>query len=309
MNQSAAHQSSMHRIPGRRTLGAPGDRSTAIPVLLLGVPLLLLSLFSSWAFGATILWSADHETSDLSQWTGDGNGGIWISSTAEAKISTAHSHSGRYANALTIYNANGATSPSPGVRMARVGTTSDPNRLPDAAYYSVWYYFPQVVRPANWWNLFQWKRRFVRPDGSSSSDPVYDVNIGNRTDGTMYFYLYSHVGNDGKYETQGVGIKASSPVNIPVNQWVNLECYYLWSIEQTGRVTCWQDNQPIMDVRNVITEFSYGDVSRPRQWTVNNYSSQTDPPTQTIYIDDAAISESRMITNPSPSPPTNLLSR
>ncbi len=243
---------------------------------------------------APVLWSADHESGDLSQWTGNELGGIWITSTADAEITTAHAHSGRYAVALTIYNANGRENESPGVRLARIGTAADPHSLPREAYYSVWYYFPQVVLPALWWNIFQWKRKYVLADGTASSDPVYTVNIANRPNGRMYLYLYRHVGKDGRYNTAGVGLEAAADIDLPVNQWVHFECDYLWSSTHTGRVACWQDGQPIWDIKNVITEYDYGQVDQPRQWTVNNYSEKTDPPTQTIYIDDAMISSIRM---------------
>jgi hypothetical protein len=242
---------------------------------------------------AGILWSADHETGDFSQWKDDNAGGIWLSSSGNAEISTDEAHSGRYSAALTIYNAEGMDE-SPGVRLARIGTELDPNNLPTEAYYSVWYYFPQIVRPTVFWNVFQWKRRFVRKDGSASSDPVYVVDVGNRDNGAMYFYLYNHVGRDGAYETPGVGGKAASSINIPLNRWVHFECYYRWSTTDTGRVTCWQDGEQIMDVQDVVTEFDYGDIDNPRQWTVNNYSSQTRPSTQTIYVDDAVISTTRI---------------
>jgi Polysaccharide lyase len=246
---------------------------------------------------AAILWSADHETGDFSQWESPntaGDTGIWISGQADAKIVTTHKRSGQYGNALTIYNADGDNpDDAPGVRMARVGTLADPHNLPQGGYYSVWYYFPQIVRSAVWWNVFQWKRAWVSGN-TGSSDPVLTGNIGNRAKGNMYLYLYNHVGSDGKYNTSGVGEIAFAPIDLPVGTWVHVECYYLWSTRKTGRITCWQDGVQIWDLQNIITEFNYGAIPNPRQWTINNYSDYTDPATQTIYIDDAVISTERV---------------
>jgi hypothetical protein len=279
--------------------------------------LLILLLFfgpicgSFTTTSAAILWSADHETGNLSQWASPnttGGTGVWISGRADAKVVTTHKRSGRYGTALTIYNADGNNSEGqPGVRMARVGTLADPHKLPAAGYYSVWYYFPRIIRPSVWWNVFQWKRRFVYADGSATSDPVLTVNIDNRGGGNMFFYLYNHVGTDGRYMTPGNGVIVSASIDIPINTWFHFECYYQWATAPTGRITCWQDGVQIWDLQNIITEYSYGNVSDPWQWTVNSYSDNTRPVTHTIYIDDAAISTERVgaKTTP-PAPATNL---
>jgi hypothetical protein len=235
---------------------------------------------------AGILWSADHETGDLSQWDD-----VAISSTAEAYPSTGYAHSGRYSVALAVRNAIGADE-SPGVRMTKT-TISTSNTLPDEGYYSVWYYFPQAVQPDEWWNIFQWKRVWVR-DKKTWSDPVYTINVADRPDGSMYLYLYSQVGEDGGYGTPGVGSRADSAIDLPTNRWVHLECYYRWSLAPDGRIACWQDGLKIWDVTGLITDYDYGDVPYPRQWSVNNYTNATDPPTHTLYIDDAAISTERI---------------
>src|SRR6266550_4717211 len=56
-------------------------------------------------------------------------------------------------------------------------------------HYSVWYYFPRRYIPNGnppWWNVFQWKSK--RGD---AIDPFFALNVGNRPDGSMYFYLYN----------------------------------------------------------------------------------------------------------------------
>jgi chitodextrinase len=227
---------------------------------------------------AAILWSAAHETGNLSQWDGE-----WNSGNADSIITTTYAHGGSYAVAETV-NGNAGT------RMAK--DTVNGALLPDG-YYSVWYYFPQVVRAPDWWNIFQFKRA-TYPYGAGSN-PVFTVNVGNRASGEIYTYLYQHVGSDGQYNTAGQGVKAQATINIPTNRWMHFECYYKWAKTTTGQLTCWQDGQQIWDLQNVITEYNYAqDDNRMRQWSVNNYTSGTIPSTQTIYIDDAAISTSRL---------------
>lgn len=235
-----------------------------------------------------ILWSADHESGSLfAEWQQ-----VWISGQADATIRLSESDPRNFSVALTISNADGR-SPEPGVRLAKVATPHTPTSLPTSAYYSVWYYFPEVVSAPQWWNVLQWKRAW-QVGRIRGSDPVYTINIGNRPDGAMYFYLYTHVGDDGGYNTAGVGPIALAPVNITLNRWTHLECGYVWSFDWTGTVRCWQDGAEIWNLTGLKTEFSeqkYLDhATYPRQWTVNNYASQTVPETHTLYVDNAAIS-------------------
>ncbi|MFB3820217.1 MAG: hypothetical protein ACE147_21380, partial [Candidatus Methylomirabilales bacterium] len=205
--------------------------------------------------------------------------------------------------------ANGRSSPEPGVRLAKVDTPYTPASLPTSAYYSVWYYFPQVVAAPHWWNVFQWKQAW-QAGTTRSSDPVYTINVGNRPDGPMYFYLYRHVGADGRYNTAGAGPIASAPFNIAPGRWTHLECAYVWSAAWNGTVQCWQDGAEIWNKTALKTEFDerkYLDhATNSRQWSVNNYAGLTLPETHTLYVDDAAISTVPVghpaVAAPSPAP-------
>lgn len=240
-----------------------------------------------------VLWSADVETGDLSQWevevypdTGWPLGGVWLSGAGTAEVSNEVAHSGDYSVALTVDGDGGA-------RMARRSLWNDPN-LPDDAYYSVWYYFPYAFQVYDYQNAFQWKRAFYLEDGTGTSEPVYSVNIDDRPDGSIYFLLNDKVGEDGGYKTDGWGNRAEATINIPVGQWVHLECRYRWSTEPDGLVQCWQDGVELWRVEDVITDFDFGWIEHPRQWSVNNYSDGMNPRQVTFYIDDPAISEERL---------------
>lgn len=239
--------------------------------------------------GDNILWSADHELGDFSQWKAEGYDGIWISGKAKAEITTQHARSGKYSAALTVFDAAGGS--TPGVRLAKTQTESSPP-LPEEAYYSAWYYFPQQVQVTQWWIIFQFKQHGT----SWGSDPTYTINVDNRTDGRMNLYAYRHIGNDGGYMTRGHGVAAQADTDIPTGRWWHLECYYKWSRDSDGHLTCWQDGTLIWDLQNIRTEYDYGwpRDGRPYQWTVNNYTAGTSPSSHTIYVDDAAISRTRI---------------
>jgi hypothetical protein len=141
-----------------------------------------------------------------------------------------------------------------------------------ALWYRVWYYFPQRYSVRSWWNVFQWKSKRV----TGAVDPFFILNVGNRPDGSMFFYLY-----DWQQRTS----RAQTLKNIPVGTWFSLEAFYRCAGDGTGQVTIWQDDVLLFDVANVRTRYPDGDC----QWSVNNYSDSITPKPATIYIDDAEI--------------------
>jgi Polysaccharide lyase len=255
---------------------------TAFPSRILGV--LKRTLVGTHAGPAasppsgTVLWSADMETSDLSQWSlpdGPGGpnagGGVFDSGTSVASVDAVSvAHSGLHSAKLYINTLN-----SPGVSTsgARLFRWLEPQTHSDL-YYSVWYYFPQRYTPnANppWWNVFQWKSK-----RGETSDPFFALNVGNRSDGSMYVYLYDQNAKASYSQT----IK-----NIPIGQWFHIEAFYKCAGDKTGHVTFWQDGTQLFDVSKAQTRYADGNCS----WSVNNYAASLNPPTATIYVDDAAI--------------------
>ena len=289
------------------TLKAPEKRLATLPIRLSLLGLLLIALVVAFraGIGATlpakifgrfnhklpaltspsppiqygsVLWSADMETGDLSQWSRpdvpggpNAGGGVFDSGTSIATVDARSvAHSGLHSAKLYINTLN-----SPGISTsgARLFRWLEPQTHSDL-YYSVWYYFPQSYVPnANppWWNVFQWKSK--RGD---ASDPFFALNIGNRSDGSMYVYLYD----------QNAKASYSQTVkNIPIGQWFHMEAFYKCAGDKTGHVTFWQDGTQLFDVPNVQTRYADGNCA----WSVNNYSASLNPPTATIYVDDAAI--------------------
>ncbi len=228
--------------------------------------------------GQQILWSADHETGDLSQWyspskapDGKHNGGVYNTGIADTVASKDFAHSGSWSAKMTIST---PSRPSSGTRLFRWGELRSHPQL----YFRVWYYFPRLYRPTEYWNVFQWKSK---NSDNSVNDPFFVLNVGNRRDGTMFLYLV----NWQKRKTYH-----QSVADIPVGKWFEVEAFYSCAADNTGRVTFWQDKHLLFDVPDVQTRYSFGDC----QWSVNNYSSGLTPSTATIYVDDAAIATRRI---------------
>jgi hypothetical protein len=161
-DESGAH--SEKSAPRRPRRGPPvhvGSALGAAAILLaVGVSLALSSLVTSGvapAATARILWSADTETGNLSQWIGDDGGGVYNTGTGEVGVDSTRAHSGRHSLRFSIAGADGTTG-NQATRIFR-WRTADDSPLPDDAYYSAWYLFPDTWRPARFWNVFQWKTK------------------------------------------------------------------------------------------------------------------------------------------------------
>ncbi|HEV8523293.1 MAG TPA: heparin lyase I family protein [Terriglobales bacterium] len=217
------------------------------------------------------LWSADHETGDLSQWnlpgenwSGDG-GGEFNSGTADSRPSQDYAKSGKWSVRMTINTAGPSTS---GTRLFRWAEPLQHKTL----RYSAWFYFPRSYSVPAWWIIFQWKSK--RRNGQN--DPFYVVNVGNREDGSMYLYLY---------DWQNRVSHLQKHTDLPVGRWFQLEAEYSCAADETGSVAVWQDGVLLFEISGTRTRYTDGDC----QWSVNNYSDKVIPSPAVIYVDDASI--------------------
>jgi hypothetical protein len=206
-------------------------------------------------------------------------------------------HTGRYGNALTIYNADGNGS-SPGVRMTYQGRNltnkTDPENLPNSAYYSAWFFIPEHVSVGqqSGWNIFQWKTGYFNGTQRTARALYWhDLDdYGNE----LYLELFTRVNSSGTWVSGWADNIAVSPIPVPIGQWFHLESYYKWDSTGNGRVTSWLDGVKIWDIGGLTTEFDWPYNVYKREWTVNNYARETTPTTHTLYVDDAAVSTTRL---------------
>jgi Polysaccharide lyase len=232
---------------------------------------------------AALLWFADHETGNASQWE---NGQPWASGKYSWDIVESPVHSGKFALSSTIDTA-GITS---GVRWPR-RWVSDGSDLPDAAWYSVWMRLPVALESSGeFYNFMQWKTA----DGKGGSDPVWSVNIIVDPQGAMRFELFSRVGDDGGFKTEGFGPRGTSPLVIEPDRWVHVEARYKWDTADDGAIEVWQDGERVFGADGVRTQFPYPPTEHQRQWAVNAYANGLEPNPHTLIIDDAAISTMRL---------------
>jgi hypothetical protein len=270
----------------------------AIGLVCSSVLLVLAGLWTdrATAQGSNIIWSADHEEGQLSDWYVDNGGGEFNSGNAVSTASTDVAHRGRYSVKATI-----SAPPVSGVRLFRWTESLARQR----AYYSAWYYFPRIHQ-APWWNIFGFKSR---PNTALESDPFWYVQVGNRPNGTMYLYLswwpqlWPDRGVEGPHAGEFGGRDYRQTVkDLPAGQWVHIEAFLHQSAAFDGQIVVWQDGVEILNQSGVKTRYP----AVGNEWSINNYTEAISPSPATIYVDDAVISTTRVGAGEKPKAPSNL---
>ena len=219
---------------------------------------------------AGILWQALFETGDLSEWVGDGNGGIYMDARATAPAASANnSHRGRFSGVATFVPM-GLTSWSYLYR-------DQPS--PPEAYYGAWFFIPASTQINSWLSLHHFG--YHPTAGSADTMPVWDFHVYPTAAGSLAARLYesSTIKN---YEQ-------ASPVPVALATWVHFEILYRKAADATGHITVWQDGAQILDVANVVTA-----PTDAVQWDAGGGSNDLAPSPATVYLDDATISLSRV---------------
>jgi hypothetical protein len=214
----------------------------------------------------TIVWFADHERGDLSQWTAGGaatGGGQYGAGQTEA--SRDHPHGGSYAAKFTIDTTDG------GDHTARLFR----RMVSGAAYYSAWFFFPQLYIPETWWSIFLFRAQ-RDPNDINTYLNLWDLDVERPDGGSLSLSFYNHVTKE--------FTRSMAPPPIPIGQWVHIEAFFHYVAPDQTRITVWQDGVQVFDLTGLgqppATSF---------YWSIGNGSDGLIPRVSTIYVDDAAI--------------------
>jgi hypothetical protein len=220
---------------------------------------------------ANLLWSSTFEPGDLSEWSLGGGGGAYLLNSAVGPAVTSEAaHGGRYSGKLTV-------SPALGMMSETYLFRDSPS--PPEAYYSAWFYIPSTVQVISWLSIIHFNAS-TTGDGRNVF-PTWDVNLYTPATGGLVAHLYSFV-------TQ-TNLEQTAPVQVPRDRWVHFEVLVRKAATATGRVAVWQDDAAILSLDGVVTA-----PNDWLQWNVGGASTDVVPSPAAIYVDDAAISFSRL---------------
>lgn len=232
--------------------------------------------------GSDLLWTAGHELGDLSEWTALPGGGTEAVAPNAVEISSTHVHQGRFGAKLTITAAANA-----GQKDAVLGRAGG---LPREAYYSAWYYLPQPVAVGDFWVIMKFRIRNV-PDNPDTARELYDLDLWTLPGGEMSLRLYDH-----RLGGYNVTLDVADPL-VPTQRWFQVEAFYRNAQDSTGRLTYWLDGTKIVDIE--------GMAMAPNSWVgwqAGSVGKNLVPATAVLYVDDAAISRTRVT-------PTGIIAR
>lgn len=238
-----------------------------------------------------LLWFADFESASTHQWKASTFqptpcGGEFSGAGGAVSLSQEFTHRGDWSLKMTIPGLS-KNEPIAGARMHR---WCEPQRHREL-YYSVWYFIPRhyTLQKGGWLNWFQFKSK--RPNGVN--DPFFFLDIkSDEVSRSMKFMLTwwgGHTFSGPKHDQKGYRTWVANET-IPVGRWFHVEAKYVCAGDFTGAIQVWQDGKEIFYLDHVKTRHGDGDC----QWGVNNYGTGVSPSPVTIYIDDAAISTTRL---------------
>jgi hypothetical protein len=220
---------------------------------------------------ANVLWAATFEPGDLSEWTGDGQGGTDTENIAVSPTVTADVvHGGRYAGKTTVMPASGMDSLNYFFRV---------QPSPEEAYYGAWIYVAPGFTVGTWLSVIHFR-------GSHTGDGMntfasWDINLYPQPDGSLAAQLYNYVT---QFDRQQL-----NPISVPIGQWVHFEVFLKKASDATGQLKVWQDDVEILDAEGVVTA-----ETDWIEWSVGGASNNVAPAPGFVYIDDATISVSRL---------------
>jgi hypothetical protein len=258
------------KILGRRRSSGPLRRLTlaaACAALAVGACARHVDLGDIGDASASLLWTATFEPGDLSEWTGDAQGGVYTdNATLPPSATTVMAHNGRYAGVVTL---------SPTASMTSTNFLFRNQPSPAQAYYSAWYYVPSTVSVAQWLSLSHFTGS--RTGDGTNLFAIWDVNLYPLPGGGLAAQLYDYVNQ--------FNLRQTTPVAFPVDRWTQIEVLLAKATDTTGRVTVWQDGTLILDRSGLATV-----QNDWVQWDAGGASAELTPSPATVYLDDAAIS-------------------
>jgi hypothetical protein len=247
-----------------RRLGQSG----AILAVLLG-----LGCSSELELGSDLLWTADHESGDLGQWTESASGGTRLPS-ADSSIEVSSESAHRGSRALKLVNPAAWDNADEGPELFHsAGALED-------AYYSAWFLLPEAYRLEPHMTVVRLRSR---DPGSSELFNGEELQLRSLSDGSYVLMVFS---NNSGFLLEPVADAAPS---IRAGRWFQLEARY--EAQAAGRLRVWLDGQLTYDL-----EGRPGAAGAELVLSVCNVAERSSPAPLTLFVDDAAISLSRVST-------------
>lgn len=223
--------------------------------------------------GSDVIWSAEHEVGDLSEWA-DGAAGADNLGEGEGTVDLTqeHVHTGSFAVKLSKEVDASSVSRGGGPRLVRVG-------LPAEAFYSAWYFVPVAYQTHSYWTIMQF-------DSLTMTNTIYDrgvdLQLRSLPDGGLVLQALFH------NEAYLLAPLSDPPPQVPVGRWFHVEAEFRAASDVTGKMVVWLDGRRVYELTGRPTV-----APESLEFMVSSFLLDLDPSPVDLYVDDVVISRSR----------------
>lgn len=236
-----------------------------------GVALAALGCSDPLQLGDDLVWTADQEPGDLSQWTANGSGDEHLPSRdSTIEVSREAAHHGTHAVKIVNPAAWDDDDEGPELFHAAGGL--------DDAYYSAWFLLPEDYRLEPSMTLVRLRSRDV---GGSKLYDGEELRLRSLPVGGYVLQVFS---NNAGYLLDPV---ADPPPLIAAGRWFQIEARY--EPQSSGRLRVWLDGVLSYDLPD-----RPGAPGAEIVFGVCNVAELAKPAPVVLFVDDAAVSLSRV---------------
>ena len=223
------------------------------------------------ALGSDLVWTADTEPGSLEQWTeNDSGGAVLPSADSVVEVSTERAHHGK--RSVKLVNPAAWDNMDQGPQLFHAaGSLSD-------AYYSAWFYLPLDYRIEPSMTLIRLGSRDV---GGTELFSGEELQLRSVASGGYVLQVFS---NNAGFLLEPL---ADPAPHVDAGRWFQLEARY--QPQSAGRLRVWLDGALAYDLPN-----RPGAHGAELVLSVCNVAELTTPAPAVVYVDDAAVSLSRV---------------
>jgi hypothetical protein len=236
--------------------------------LLVALGLALAGCSDQLDLGNDLLWTADQESGDLSQWTAAGE--VRVPDAANVEVTQQVALRGRHA--LKLENPANWDNAEEGPELLH-----DAGGLGDA-YYSAWFLLPEQYRIEPQVTVMRLRSRDAETGELYNGE---ELQLRSLPDGGYVTQVFS---NNSGYLLEPLAI---SPPRIEPGRWFQLEARY--ESRSAGRLRVWVDGELTYDL-----EPRPGAAGSQIVLGICNVVERASPAPLTLFVDDAAVSSSRV---------------
>jgi hypothetical protein len=247
-------------------------RSLALSTVLVGS---LLGCSDPLPLGNDLIWVADQETGTLEQWTRDGQGDVSEPTPPDGKdassirATTDIAHTGLYA--VKLVNPTGWDQDDEGPQLYHAVAEAD-------GYYSAWFFLPEDYRIDPHLTLLRLRSRDPESGQVSNGE---ELQLRSVSSGGYVLQVFNNNSNNLRSPI------ADPPPLVQAKRWFQLEARY--EPQSSGRLRVWLDGVLFYDLRD-RPEATGAEIA----FTVCNVAQSAQPAPLVLFVDDAAISVSRV---------------